>query len=219
MERLTLAADLRQATGTGPARRLRDTGLVPAVLYGTGVPPTALQIDEHALAPLMGKNVLIDLKIGNVTKTVIIKDIQRDAIRRSVKHVDLQAVSMNEKIHLSIPIHLEGAPEGAKAGGVLQHILHLVDIECLPGDLPEAIRLDVSRLQVGETLTVGDIPAMPNVTVLTPATEPLATVVVPRMGEIEATGEEGIVTKPEITGQKHSADAEEAPLKEAAKAY
>ena len=219
MERLVLQAQIREGQGSRPARRLRKLGQIPAILYGNLDTPIALQINGHDLAPLVGKKAIIDLKVGDVTETVIIKNAQRGAVHKDILHVDFQAVRMNDRVHITVPVHLTGNPEGTKVGGVLQTMLHNLDIECIAREIPNVINVDVSQLKIGEFITVGDLPIDPKITVLTSSSDVVAVVVNPVLGENEDTDEEGIATQPEVLKQKHSTDAEEATNKEAAKVY
>ena len=165
MERPVLKAEVREARGKGGAKRLRTKGLVPAVLYGPRTETIPLVVNSKELSVTLqteaGENVLIDLEIkkGNQLdrKVVMVKDIQYDPLKRSTLHTDFYEVTMDVMVTVEVPIHLIGKPEGTKAGGILEQVRRVVEIQCLPGDIPKGIDLDVSPLMIGDSLHVYDI--------------------------------------------------------------
>lgn len=220
MDRLKLKAELREEVGSRPARRLRADGEVPAVLYGHHHAPVALQVNSKDIRHIVGKNALVDVEFGTDMEITVLKGLQRDALGRDYLHADFQVVDLDERINISVPIHLEGTGEIARKGGVLQRILHEVDIECLPTEIPEYLSLDVSMLEIGDAVTVENLVLNTNLTVLTPAHEVIATISAPSSGiENEETAEENITTAPEILTKRHDPKAEEAANKEAKKVY
>ena len=204
-----LAVEVREGTGKGPARRLRASGRVPAVCYGRGAKSLGISLDPLALDQLLkgstaGMNTLIALQVEGGGeyhgKPMLVKELQRNPVSRQILHADLYAVNLQEAIQVSVPIHLEGSPEGVKMGGILDQTLREVELECMPQAIPEELRLDVSELLIGQSLHVRDL-AIPEgatllsdldlsvVTVATPAVEeePVAEAV---EGEPVAEGEE-----------------------------
>ncbi|MBW1982333.1 MAG: 50S ribosomal protein L25/general stress protein Ctc [Deltaproteobacteria bacterium] len=165
METVTLNAKLRTATGKGVARALRRQGLIPAVFYGGEQGPVSLQVKKAELEKLLTtgtrENVLIDLTIdngdGSNSRPAMIKEIQYDPVKRSILHVDFYAISMDRKIIIEVPIILHGEPAGLAEGGILQQVTRTLQISCLPGRIPESLELDVTHLNIGDSLHVSDL--------------------------------------------------------------
>jgi large subunit ribosomal protein L25 len=199
MAEVKLVAEPREGTGKGVARKLRAAGRVPAVLYGHGMDSMALSVDSkdlyHVLHTGAGTNVLVDLVVDGTEHLIIPRDVQRDHIHGRFIHVDLLAVRRDEKLHLTIPIRIVGESVGVKAGGVVEHRLWEIEVECLPTDVPEAIEADISALEIGMGLHVSDLVAPAGVTFLTSEEESVVAVAQPQMAvELEeeaAEGEEG----------------------------
>lgn len=161
-----LAVEVREGTGKGPARRLRAAGRIPAVCYGRGATPLGISLDPSALDRLLktstaGMNTLIELQIEGGGeyhgKPMLVKELQRNPISGRILHADLYAVNLQEAIQVSVPIHLEGTPEGVKTGGILDQTLREIELECMPQAIPEEVRLDVSELMIGQSLHVRDL--------------------------------------------------------------
>jgi large subunit ribosomal protein L25 len=175
-QQVTLSAEPGRPTGTRAARRLRREGRIPAVLYGRGVEPIALSVDGRALRAALttpaGVNALLALEVGGTRHMAMARQLQRDPIKGTVSHVDFVVVRPDEVVTAEVPIHLTGeATEVLRYGGVLTHELDSLTVRARPGDVPAAIELDVSNLQVGATLTVGDLALPPGVsTDVDPAT-------------------------------------------------
>lgn len=192
-----LVAEKREATGKGVARKLRAAGRVPAVLYGAGLESEPLSVDAkdlyHVLHTGAGANVLVDLVVDGTQHLIIPRDVQRDHIHGKYIHVDLLAVRKDEKIHLSIPVRIVGESVGVKAGGVVEHHLWELEVESLPGDVPEAIDADISALEIGMSLRVSDLVAPKGATILTNPEESVVAVQQPQMAveleEAEAAAE------------------------------
>lgn len=184
-----LQAEVREGTGKGVARKLRQSGRVPAVLYGHGSDAVSLSVDSKELYRLLhtgaGSNVLVDVVVDGADHLAMPREIQRDAIRGSFWHVDFLEVSRDQTIAVDVPIHVVGESVGVKQGGVLEHHLWDLHVECLPGDVPEGIEVDISALEVGDSLKVSDLAVPSGVTVLTGADESVLAVVVPQTREVE----------------------------------
>jgi len=199
MAEVKLVAEPREGTGKGVARKLRAAGRVPAVLYGHGMDSMALSVDSkdlfHVLHTGAGTNVLVDLVVDGTEHLIIPRDVQRDHIHGRFIHVDLLAIRRDEKLHLTIPVRIVGESVGVKAGGVVEHRLWEIEVECLPTDVPEAIEADISALEIGMGLHVSDLVAPEGVTFLTSDEESVVAVAQPQMAvELEeeaAEGEEG----------------------------
>jgi large subunit ribosomal protein L25 len=215
---LKLKAERREESGKGAARKLRAAGRVPAVLYGHGVGPMAVSVDAkdlfHVLHGSAGTNVLVDLQVDGAQHLSLPREIQRDHVRGRYVHVDFLAVRRDETVTVSVPVRVVGESPGVKAGGVIEHHLWELQVECLPGDVPDGIEADVSNLQVGDSLRVADLLPPQGVSVLTPLEESVVAVVIPQVRvveEVEAAAEEGEEAAAE---EGEAAAAEEAPAEE-----
>ncbi|WP_197686540.1 50S ribosomal protein L25/general stress protein Ctc [Thermanaeromonas toyohensis] len=198
MEASVLTVQPRQKTGKGPARRLRQQGLLPAILYGrdAGNLPIMIKLKElQRVLEREGERALVKVHLekdgARQEYMALLREVQRDPIRGDLLHVDLYQVPAGEKITVTVPVVLEGEPRGVKAGGILQHGLSELEIECLPADLPEAIVVDVSGLDVGDHLTVADIKPPKGVKILSEPEGLIATVVELEKGEEAEAEEEG----------------------------
>jgi len=186
MERPVLKAEMREGTGKGMARKLRDRGFIPAIFYGANTQTIPLIVNPKELSLTLqteaGGNVLIDLEIRkgdqSERKVVMVKELQYDHLQRKALHADFYEVAMDVLVNVEIPIHLVGKPEGTKMGGILDQVRRVIEIQCLPGDIPKSIDLDVSSLKIGDSAHVKDI-QLENAKILTEANFTIATVVPP----------------------------------------
>jgi large subunit ribosomal protein L25 len=180
-----LVATKREEAGKGVARRLRAGGRVPAVLYGHGMDPIGLSVDAKELFHLFhtgaGTNVLVDLVVDGNEHLAMPREIQRDHIKGRFVHVDFLVVRRDEKITISVPIRVVGESVGVKAGGVVEHHLWELQVECLPTNVPEAIEADISALEIGDGLRVSDLIAPEGATILTSAEDSVVLVTQPQM--------------------------------------
>jgi large subunit ribosomal protein L25 len=202
-KRPSLDVEDRSERGTRAAKRLRREGYVPGVVYGgKDGDCTSFKVNSRALRQvLVDGAALIDLKVAGKTRPVIVKDRQQHPVRDELLHIDLLEVRLDEKIQTQVSVHLEGSEEapGIKEGGVLEHVTHQLNIEALPTDIPDAIQVDVSGLEIAATMHLSEISPPAGVTFLDDPEETiLATVVVPTEveepeieEEIELVGEEG----------------------------
>lgn len=163
----TVSAQTRTGIGRSAVNKLKQQGLVPAVVYGGHDKPQTLQVNAREISTLLShatsEHILVDLQIADGGQTTnrlaLIQQVQHDPIKGSVLHVDFHAVRADEKIHAEIPVEAVGEPNGVKNyGGVLEIAMHALEIECLPKDLPEIIRIDVAALNVGDAIHVKDVP-------------------------------------------------------------
>ncbi|ABA89244.1 ribosomal protein L25 [Syntrophotalea carbinolica DSM 2380] len=163
MAQTELNVSQREGLGKGTARSLRREGLIPAVMYGKGVENCSLVVEPKQLAAIIGSeaglNSLITLKGEGAFdgKVVILKDMQVDPIRQTPLHVDFQAIDLNAKTHVLVPLVVVGKSEGEKQGGNLQIIRHEVELVCLPANIPANIEVDVTALNIGDALHVQDV--------------------------------------------------------------
>ncbi len=196
MKEISLEVERRKGAGKGICRKLRREGKIPAILYGPGEEPTPLMVDStaftHIYRDLKGENAIFTLKFkGSKGKKTILKELQRNPINMEIIHIDFEHISPRKKITVEVPIHLVGVPKGVKeGGGVLEHLLREVEIECLPTDIPEHIEVDVSGLNIGDSIHVGDL-EVPNVQLLVSAERSVATVLPPTVyREVKVVEEE-----------------------------
>jgi large subunit ribosomal protein L25 len=154
-----------RGTGTRAARRLRDRGLIPAIIYGhkeAVVPVTVTRDDVWRLVKAPGR--LADLDVNGKAETVLIRDVQWDHLGKEVLHLDFARVSAEEVIETEVALELRGQAAGIAAGGIVEHVVHTLRITCRAGSIPDSIKLDVSHLQVDEGLHVRDLALPPDVT-------------------------------------------------------
>lgn len=211
-------ATARDQVGKGAARQLRSKGLIPAVIYGHGRDPQALSLNARDLDKLLGhiqaESTVIDVSVGGTSAKTLIREIQRHPIKRQILHVDFQALVAGEKVTVSIPILLEGIPEGVRlGGGVLDQTLRELEIEVDPSSIPDHIEFDVTNMVIGDSVHVSDLKMPEGVEVLDDPETSVAVLAAPRavIEETAATepveGAEG-VAEPEVIG-KGPGDEEE----------
>ena len=218
-----LEATARDTIGKNEARRTRRDGKVPAVLYGgDGNRATSIAVDPRALLRILhseaGQNTLISLKLAGAGDTrVLVKDFQLDPITHSVLHADFYRVAMDKVLQVTIPVTVRGEPKGVKQqGGVLEFIRREIAIECLPGDIPEHVEIDISELMLHQGIRVRDVPVDPKWKPLTEGDAMLAHVIMPRAEEApapaEAAAAPAATAEPEVIkkGKKEEEEGKEA---------
>lgn len=225
MEKIALTARVREKTGKGVARGLRRNAGIPAVLYSHGK-STPISIGSKEITKVLstegGEHALINLTLEGAEareRMALIKDYQLDPIRGAIMHVDLMEVAMNEKVKVSVAVHVTGTAAGVKEGGILQLALRELEVECLPDEIPDFIEVDVSALKVNESLHVRSIKAPGGVKLLD---DPDATVVTiqPPISDAKLeqmlsaappaeTGEPELVKKPKKEAEAASAEGKE----------
>ncbi|HDO22012.1 MAG TPA: 50S ribosomal protein L25 [Nitrospirae bacterium] len=218
MERVSLNAELRDATGKSVARKLRREGFIPGVIYREGKSqPIRLNRKEaaHFINASAGEQGIVELNFNNGDKKIaLLKDIQVDPVDGELLHTDFFEVSMMETITVTVPVIVEGVAVGVKRdGGILQKTLRDIEIECLPDKIPGHFMMDISGLEIGDSIHVKDIEIPEGVTVLSGIDEVLFSVVEPAKVEEEAPAEieEAAAEEPEVEkkGKKEEAGAGE----------
>jgi large subunit ribosomal protein L25 len=169
----------RQTGGKNEARRLRQSGLIPAVLYGAGLEPLNLAVDPKQINRILhseqGHNTIFDMSAGGDSGKVMIVDWQYEPVKGALLHVDLKRIAMDKLLTVSVPVLLKGEAPGVKIqGGILEQMLREVEIECLPADIPRRIDGDVSQLVFGQTLRVADLPHSDKIKFLTDENQAVA---------------------------------------------
>lgn len=210
----TISARTREGTGKGAARSSRREGRIPGVLYGHGEESVSLSVDANELQKLVHsisiENTIVDLDIGKGEPyKVLIREVQRHPFRDEFIHIDFFHVAMDEKIQVEIPIVLIGTPTGVKnKGGVMDHQLRELEVFCLPGNIPEKVEIDVSNLDIGDSIHVSDI-QLPDVEVLTDLDRSVVAVLAPTVIEVEEAAAEEAILEPEVIGRGKEEEEEE----------
>jgi large subunit ribosomal protein L25 len=213
-DNVDLQAQERHERGKNAARRLRASGMTPAVLYGEGNEAggsTALAIPTRIVDYTLhhfGDNALYNIAIDGDTSTARVVDAQRDPVSGLLVHVDFAPVNMTERIEITVPLHVTGDAPGVEEGGVLQQVAYEIQVESLPGDIPQEITLDVSGLGMNENLTLGDLRLPEGVTLLSEPEEVAVTVTAPTEISEEEMEAAGIVEEP--TDEEEAVEGEEA---------
>ena len=161
-KKTSLKAAPRARTGSGRLNQMRREGWVPSVIYGRGTENINLKVDAKTFADVLAhsssENILVNLEIeGHGTRLAFLQAIQHDSLSGVTLHADFRAIDENTPIVAHIPTHLNGECVGVKAGGLVEQYVHAIEISCLPNDLPETIEVDISSLEIGASLHIGDI--------------------------------------------------------------
>ncbi len=214
MEQLELNATIRTTTGNGPARRLRQQGLIPAVLYGPVSAPITLTVNgrdfERAVQKGNVRRTIVSLTLQNgagPAKTAIIKELQRHPVNGQFLHVDFYEIAMDRKLRVMVPVVMKGKAKGEEFGGMLQIIEREIEVLCLPRAIPDQLEVDVTELGVGDTLHVNDI-ALPSGVELVPGDNYTVLTVVSQ--KAEATPAEAAAVAVEGAAAEKPAETEKA---------
>ena len=214
-ETAILPAVPRRGVGKGAARALRRAGRIPGVIYGHNRPTEPIDVDAAAVGRLLiaigSATPIIDVAVGDRPPLkALIREIQRNPLRPSdLLHIDLYEVTAGERISVEVPVHLTGIPDGVRNfGGVLDHLLHRIEIRVFPADLPDHLEVDVTALGIGQQVFVRDL-TVPNAQVLNDPNQPICTVVPPRTEVAEEPAPVTEVAEPELI-RKPKAEEEEA---------
>ncbi len=195
MEQMALKAEPREISSKGQTKRLRREGKVPGIVYGKQQEAFSVQVEKNELFQVMntaaGSNVVINLEVGSKkSEVVMIKELKRDILKRNLfTHVDFIRVSLKDKIEVDVPLSLEGEPAGIKEGGIIQVQMREITIMSLPTEIPENILVDVSKLNVGESLAIKDIELPEGTDVVNDPDEVIMSVLAPTV--VDESEEEG----------------------------
>ncbi|MDE2484082.1 MAG: 50S ribosomal protein L25 [candidate division NC10 bacterium] len=218
MEEAMLKGQVRMQVGKRSAKTLRRQRLIPAVVYGGVSGPVAVTINPLEMMKLLetgaGENVLITLTLdgdGERSRTVILKELQRDPVRGGPLHADFLEVSMERKIKVQVPVRLVGEAVGVKLkGGILEQHLREVSVECLPGAIPSHIQVDVSQLDLGHAIHVRELTVGEGIRVLEDPARPVVGVLIQRVAVEEAAAAvEEKPAEPEVVGKKEAKEVKE----------
>ncbi len=211
-----LNVSVREGKGTSFARKLRLENKVPAVLYHSGVEGTSLSVEKNELyKALKTGQFIFEIKVGDKEQFVLVKEVQYHPVTDEIIHVDFQQVKEDQKISLEVPLRTEGESEGVKLGGILVQLLNVVTINCKPSNVPEALSVDISDLEMNSSLFVKDIILPDDVEMVTAEDIAVVSVQEPKKEEevVEEVSEEGEEPSEESTdgeqGEKSSADSGE----------
>lgn len=180
---ITLAAQARETRGKNEARRLRVRKLSPAILYGAGKDPVAVAISPKDVGKILnsssGPNTIFNLDIqGGENTPAMIVDWQVDPVKDNILHVDLQRVDLTKRLDVSVAVHFHGDPQGVKLqGGHLEVVNRVIEINCLPDDIPEAFEVEVGHMMVGNSIRAGEVPLKEGMTLISQAEQVLVHVV------------------------------------------
>lgn len=186
-------------------KKLRAEGQVPGVVYGNKVENTAISVDGKELTRILkenGQNAVYTLEIGGKKVPTLLYDQQLDTFNRDWVHVEFLAVDMNEETEVEAELSLVGTPKGVKAGGVLGQNLYTVIVSATPDKLPDRIEIDVEGMEIGDAITIADIPVNPDYTIITDAEEQVAVVEEAQVHEEPETDETSAPVQPEVIGEK-----------------
>lgn len=235
MEKINLKAEIRSEIGKELVKKLRKCGFIPAVVYKAGEAAKNLKVSSRALFGALhteaGENVIINLSLSDSTdskgeksartrkdssssgvKTVVVKEIQYHPVTGNILHVDFNQISLTEKLIVDVPVAIKGESQGVKEGGVLEHILWEVKVECLPTKIPEKIEADISDLKIGDFIYVKDLVVLEDVSILSEPDAIVVSVKPPIVEKVEEEVEEE-TTEPEVITEKKIEEEPEAPGK------
>jgi len=227
METVELKGEKRELKTKGELRQLRLAGRLPAVIYGGRKDSYPLTVNAKEFAALLkehGSNVLVNLLVGSDKETVLMKEGQRDVLTRQFIHLDFQRISLKDKIEVNVPLRVVGEAPGVKqSGGILEHILRDLRVRCLPADIPHAIDVDVSALQLNQGLRVKDLKLSEGVEALMEAEHLVVNIVAPMKEEVvapvAAAAVPGAAAEPEVIAKgkkpEEGAEGAAAPAKDA----
>lgn len=219
--RPALTIQRRSISGTRPVNRLRHEGLVPGVVYGRETKPLPVTVNQREFIKLLhskvGEHALVTLRLDDTTsweKPALVKAIQHDPVDGHIIHIDFHAIVLTEQLRVKVPVVLKGEAVGVKQeGGVLEHFLREVEVECLPTEIPEQVEFDIAALKIGETIHVRDLVAPKQAKITSDPAGVIASIQLPKEEQPEEAAA-AAVTEPEVIREKKE-EGEAAPSEEA----
>ena len=206
-----LDANLRKGHSRSSLREIREAGEIPAVVYGKHVDSPSISVDGKELKKILnsttGRNTLISMKVNGGKQTVMVKNLQVDPLRHDIQHVDFQQISEDSKIRTVVPIQLVGTSKGVALGGVIQQELRSAEVECLPSQIPDAIKVDISDLEIGDALTVCDLNVASEIKILDHPRSTVVSVAAARASEPE--GQPEVAPEPEEEAESKTLEKEQ----------
>ncbi len=209
---ITLKAEKRDNLALSATKEVRNRGFIPAVVYGQGKEATTVAVESIALLKTVrdeGRNAIISLDLEGDTVDVMVHEYQTDPVRGDVTHIDFYTVDMTETMDVEVSLRLEGDAIGVKDGGILQQPLYELEIRALPRDIPEEIVLNVEELQIGDSLSIEDLPKSDKYEYLEDLETAVAVVLPPEEEEEESTEEVDLSVEPELVGAADDEDEDE----------
>jgi len=219
MAEITVQAEERQEVGKGPNRRLRTQGKIPAVLYGQGLETLSVSVNtgdvDQILCSETGHNTIFKLQVGSNSTDVLIRDFQLDPVKGTLLHADFQVVALDKKMTFAVPVQTMGTASGVTAGGTLDIVLREIELECFPSDVPDHIPVDVTELEIGDSVRVEALQIdLSKISVLSSPDLVILSIVPPQVEEEpEVIEEEEELEEPELI-KKGKAEEEEETEKE-----
>ncbi|HVO33365.1 MAG TPA: 50S ribosomal protein L25 [Elusimicrobiota bacterium] len=219
MNEIILQAEKRETTTKGRIHEMRRAGRVPGVAYGDKEAPLSISVNEKELQAVLrserGRNALITLKVAQTSHPVLLKEIQRHPITRAVHHVDFHRVSLQKKIEALVPVHVKGEAPGVKlAGGILEHVVRELRVRCLPAEIPASIDVDVTNLQINQSIKAKDLQPPKGVELVVDAESVIVHVVSPTVLEeptvAAAPGAAAATAEPEVIKKGKTEEGEAA---------
>lgn len=213
MEKKPLKAKIRNQISKSALSTLRKNGRVPGIFYSRINKPLPIEVSEKAMRPFVftAKSNLISLEVENDKNyDCVVKDVQFDPVTEAIVHFDLLGLIEGEKFQLEVPIQYFGTAIGIKEGGIVQQVLHKLEVECFPKDIPEYLKIDITNLKLGESIHASDL-SFENIDILTPAETVVVAVVHPKIEKEPVAGEAAAETptEPEVIGKGKTAEEEE----------
>ena len=215
MPTTVIEAQNRTPGGKNVNRRLRKSGIIPAVVYGPGRQPTAISVDPHVVQAILhseaGRNTIFTISIEGVDQNnAMVKDYQLDPVLGTLTHVDFIQIAMDRSLQLSVNIELVGEPKGVKiGGGIMDFVTRSVEVECLPADIPESIKVDVSQLDINDYVRVKNIEVDSKVEILSDPEVVVVTIIPPVKEETPAAEEAAETEEPEVIKKGKASEEEE----------
>lgn len=207
---IALRAEERTVGTQGQLNKLRQQGIIPGVIYGKQLEnPKSIKVDEKELLSLLRSHphALLEIDVPGIGKQpVMLTEVQRDPLTRSVVHIDLHQVNMNETVKAPVRIEVVGEAQGVKEGGILQLMLHELEVQCLPNEIPEVIEINVAELQIGDNLLVSDLKLPKGVSTRIDADQVVVTVLVPQKDLTEEEAEDAAVEAVEADSRAKEAN-------------
>lgn len=217
---IKVVAEPRIGRGKNEARRLRASGRIPAVVYGTGLDPVAVAVSPKEVNRILhstsGHNTIFDVDIQGGTTPVMVVDWQEDPIRGTLLHVDLQRIDLSKRIVVKVPVHTVGEPRGVKIqGGLHELVTREIEIECLPDDIPENFTIDVTEVMIGQSIRASDVPLSGSMKLLSPPDAVISHVVSLKAETAAVEPVEGAVVggEPEVIKKGKKEEEAEAEVK------
>lgn len=216
-DNVILSAEPRTESGKGVARKLRAAGRVPGVVYGRDTEPQKVSVDAHEVDVLFKRisvdNTIVSLNIGKKKGVdTLVREVQVHPYRRYLLHVDFYTIQKGVVIDVDVPLHLEGVPEGVRLeGGILEHIIHDIEVRCIPANIPSEIVVDVTHLKIGDSIHVSDLTLDEGVEIADDLERTVCTVAAPRLEEVDEDDEDEVDGAPEaaVDGEAPDDDTDE----------